>query len=197
MFTGIIETSGMIQAITREQTNVTIRVQSSISTELTIDQSVAHDGVCLTVIRQEDDWHEVTLIDETIQRSTFKNMHVGQKVNIERCTKMGGRLDGHIVQGHVDTTTSCLKVSDAHGSFVYRFALPREDSHLIVMKGSITINGISLTVSEVGVEYFEVSIIPYTHDFTNISDCRVGSLVNIEYDIIGKYVAKHMVRAND
>jgi len=190
MFTGIIESLGEIVAITTEQSNIHFDIKSSLLHDLKIDQSVAHDGCCLTVVALHDGSYRVTAIQETLDKTALSTWQVGRTVNIERCTAANGRFDGHIVQGHVDTTTECICVSDKQGSWVYRFRLPDSYAHLIVDKGSICINGVSLTVSLLGEDFFEVSIIPYTYDHTTFKQLKSGNPVNLEFDIIGKYVER-------
>lgn len=188
MFTGIIESIGRIKDIENVGSNIRLIVESDISHELSIDQSVAHDGICLTIINTYQDRHVVDVIRESIIRSHLQQVEVGQLLNLERSMRLNDRLDGHIVQGHVDTTSTCLSREDQQGSFIYRFSLPAVDRSLVVEKGSICINGVSLTVSSLSDEYFEVSIIPYTYSHTNFQLIMPGSMVNIEYDILGKYV---------
>ena len=188
MFTGIIETLGTVVAIQQEQSNVHYTIESSITSELKIDQSVAHNGVCLTVVSIENNKFVVTAIQETLNRTALCDWKVGTKVNLERCMQMNGRLDGHIVQGHVDTTGRCQKIEDMDGSWKYTIAYDSDD--VTVEKGSITINGTSLTVVDSLPGILSVCIIPYTFEFTNFHSLKEGDLVNLEFDIIGKYVAK-------
>jgi riboflavin synthase len=190
MFTGIIETLGGISAITREGSNVHFTIESSISNELKIDQSVAHNGVCLTVVGIENGSHTVTAIEETLQKTSLGNWGLNTKVNLERCMQMNGRLDGHIVQGHVDQTAVCIKRAELDGSWEYRFKYDPNQGNVTVEKGSICVNGISLTVVGSADDEFSVFIIPYTYEHTNLQEVEVGDLVNLEFDIIGKYVAK-------
>ncbi|MEL7163804.1 MAG: riboflavin synthase [Bacteroidota bacterium] len=192
MFTGIIEASGTITAIERERDNVHFTVASSISGELKIDQSLAHDGVCLTVVALDEGTHTVTAIRETLERTRLGDWSVGDTVNLERAMQAGARLDGHIVQGHVDNVGECVAVKEAGGSwyFTFRYALTPE--HLLVDKGSVCINGVSLTVVEPVADTFKVAIIPYTYEHTNFNALRAGSRVNLEFDIIGKYIARQM-----
>lgn len=193
MFTGIIETMGVIEDIRTEGTNKHFTLSTPITHELQIDQSVAHNGVCLTVVNIEGDQYTVTAIDETLLKTNLNSWTVGQKVNIERCMPANGRFDGHIVQGHVDSTASCVSVEDKQGSWVFSFALQAQsDTSLVVPKGSICMNGISLTVVDIQDKTFSVAIIPYTFEHTNMQEVRIGSMVNIEFDIIGKYIAKMM-----
>lgn len=193
MFTGIIETMGVIEHIRTEGTNKHFTISAPITHELQIDQSVAHNGVCLTVVKIEGNQYTVTAIDETLLKTNLNSWTVGQKVNIERCMPANGRFDGHIVQGHVDTTARCISVEDKQGSWVFSFALSaQKDTSLVVPKGSVCINGISLTVVDIQDTIFSVAIIPYTFEHTNMHEVRAGSTVNIEFDIIGKYIAKMM-----
>lgn len=190
MFTGIIETIGTVRAIEKEGSNIHFTLSSSFTNELKIDQSVAHDGVCLTVVSINGDNYTVTAIQETLQRTQLANWSVGSLINLERCMKLGDRLDGHLVQGHVDTTATCTKIEDFNGSIKFHFAYT--SSHLTVEKGSITINGVSLTVVDSNVNDFSVCIIPYTLEHTNFKSFQEGTTVNLEFDIIGKYLEKQM-----
>lgn len=188
MFTGIIETLGKVTKISRKGTNSSFWITSSISKELKIDQSLSHNGVCLTVEEINGDQHRVTAIAETLEKTNLGKLAEGDSVNLERCLQMNGRLDGHIVQGHVDSTATCLEITEKNGSWEYRFQLNPSFASLIIEKGSITVNGISLTLFNVGKETFTVAIIPYTYDHTNLKDLKVGETVNIEFDMIGKYM---------
>jgi riboflavin synthase len=190
MFTGIIETVGKIIALRKEESNLHLTIQSSISSELKIDQSVSHNGVCLTVVEINGDTHRVTAIDETLKKSNLGSLHIGSRVNLERCMKIGDRLDGHIVQGHVDQTAECISVKEEKGSWIYIFKYSPSKENLVVEKGSICINGISLTAFKAKDNLFSVAIIPYTYDNTNMKEVKEGSLVNLEFDVIGKYVAR-------
>ena len=190
MFTGIIETLGKVKAISKEESNRRFTIHSDISSQLKVDQSVSHNGVCLTVTKITGDNHIVTAIDETLQRTNLKNLSIGSAINLERCTKVGDRLDGHIVQGHIDGLATCNKIENRNGSWVFTFEGDNEVERLTVNKGSISINGISLTIVETLGQQFSVAIIPYTFENTTFNDIKVGSQVNIEYDIIGKYVMK-------
>jgi len=190
MFTGIIETLGTVTAIRNEGTNVHFTINSSISHELKIDQSVSHNGVCLTVVAIQNDSHTVTAIDETLQKANLGKWKAGSKVNLERCMQMNGRLDGHIVQGHVDQTAVCVKRLELDGSWEYRFRYTPDHGNVTVEKGSVCVNGISLTVVKSEDYEFSVFIIPYTYEHTNLQEVNVNDSVNIEFDIIGKYVAK-------
>jgi riboflavin synthase len=190
MFTGIIEATGKLIALNREESNLHLLVQSSISSQLKIDQSVSHNGICLTVVEVTDNSHRVTAIDETLSKTNLGHLQVGDDLNLERCMKLGDRLDGHIVQGHVDQTAECISVKETNGSWVYTFKYRPSKQNLVVEKGSICINGISLTAFEAKEDFFSVAIIPYTYGHTNIHKVKKGSLVNLEFDIIGKYVAR-------
>ncbi len=190
MFTGIIETLGEVKKISADGSNLHFTIQSAISTALKIDQSVAHNGVCLTVVSLDEDTHTVTAIQETLEKSNMLHLRVGNKVNLERCMQMNGRLDGHIVQGHVDQTAICVKRAELDGSWEYRFKYDASSGNVTVEKGSVCINGISLTVVGSEEDEFSVFIIPYTHEHTNLHEVNVGDTVNIEFDIIGKYVAR-------
>ncbi|MBB4077838.1 riboflavin synthase [Lewinella aquimaris] len=190
MFTGIIEAAGEITAIEHDRNNVHFTVRSPISGELKIDQSLAHDGVCLTVVALGEDTHTVTAIQETLQRTRLGDWQVGGTVNLERAMQAGARLDGHIVQGHVDTVGECTEVKESGGSWYFTFRYATED--LLVDKGSVCVNGVSLTVVEPTDDTFRVAIIPYTYEHTNFRDLRPGSQVNLEFDIIGKYIARQM-----
>jgi riboflavin synthase len=190
MFTGIIETLGEVVALKKELSNLHIQIRSSITSELKIDQSVAHNGVCLTVVAIDKDVYTVTAIEETLKKTNLSELQNGSKVNLERCMMMNGRLDGHIVQGHVDQVGVCLSVHETNGSWSYVFQFQPTREHLIVEKGSICINGISLTAFNVTENSFEVAIIPYTYEHTNLHQVKAGDKVNLEFDIIGKYVAR-------
>ena len=195
MFSGIVEECATVVGIVREQENLHLTLKCSFVDELKIDQSVAHNGVCLTVVSIENGVYTVTAMKETIERSNLGLLKVGDAVNVERSMVMNGRLDGHIVQGHVDQTATCLKVEDAEGSWYYTFkyAFDKEMArrgYFTVDKGSVTVNGVSLTVCNPTADTFQVAIIPYTHDNTNFNAISEGSVVNIEFDIIGKYMAR-------
>ena len=190
MFTGIIEQLGVITNINRENTNVHFTVEAPFTGELKIDQSVAHNGCCLTVVDIHDARYVVTAIQETLDKTNLSSWQVGTKVNLERCMQMGGRLDGHIVQGHVDTTGVCTAIEDQNGSWKFTFEYRSDD--VTVEKGSITVNGTSLTVVDSQPNQFSVCIIPYTYEFTNFHQLKVGDQVNLEFEIIGKYVARLM-----
>lgn len=190
MFTGIIEDLGIITKLEQEQSNLHISVKSNITHELKIDQSVAHNGVCLTVVALNDDEYTVTAIEETLNKSNIGDLNVGDKVNLERAMKLGDRLDGHIVQGHVDQIGKCIAVEDKDGSWFFTFEYDAQLGNLTIEKGSITINGVSLTVINSGTNTFSVAIIPYTLEHTNFHNISKGTVVNLEFDVIGKYVSK-------
>jgi len=190
MFTGIIEATGQVELITSSGTNKTFWISSPISNQFKPDQSVSHNGVCLTVEEIRENAHRVTAIAETLRKSNLGKLETGDPVNLERCMLMNGRLDGHIVQGHVDATGKCLGIKKLAGSYEYRFEFPGKFKHLVIEKGSISLNGISLTIFDVSRKEFSVAIIPYTYEHTNIHKIRKGSTVNLEFDIIGKYVAR-------
>jgi len=190
MFTGIIETLGTIQDIRKENDNIHVTVGSSITGELKIDQSVAHNGICLTVVKIENDTYTVTAIKETIEKTNLGDWKIGDTVNLERAMKLGDRLDGHIVQGHVDQTGVCKKIEDANGSIYFTFEYDRKLNNITIEKGSITVNGVSLTVVNSKENEFSVAIIPYTLEHTNFKNFKVGTKINLEFDVVGKYVAR-------
>ena len=190
MFTGIIETLGTVEKIVQDKENVHFTISSEITNELKIDQSVAHNGCCLTVVEITDKSYVVTAIHETMEKTNLGKWKVGTKVNLERCMIMNGRLDGHIVQGHVDTTAECIAIEDQNGSWKYTFRY--DGSSPTVEKGSVTVNGTSLTVVDSKDNEFSVCFIPFTYEYTNVHTLTVGSRINLEFDIIGKYVAKLM-----
>jgi len=190
MFTGIIESLGEVTSIKREAGNIHFTLKCPFTNELKIDQSVAHNGVCLTVVDIKGDEYTVTAIDETLKKTNLKQLEQGSKVNLERCMMMNGRLDGHIVQGHVDTVGVCEEIKEVEGSWEFYFSY--ENNQATVPKGSITINGVSLTVVESKDNAFSVCIIPYTYEHTNFKQLNIGDHVNLEFDIIGKYVASLM-----
>lgn len=193
MFTGIIESIGKVEKIEKDGQNYHFTFKSDISKDLKIDQSVAHNGVCLTVISQNNMKHKVTAIYETIQKTNMSSLKVGSLVNLERCLKIGDRLDGHMVQGHVDETIICTKIKEEDGSWRIGFEGTNLNEKLIVDKGSICINGISLTVAKINKIFVEVAIIPYTYENTNFKQLKINDKVNIEYDILGKYILKNMI----
>ncbi|HYK75817.1 MAG TPA: riboflavin synthase [Daejeonella sp.] len=190
MFTGIIETLGKVVDLQNDRENLHLTIESDISQELKIDQSVAHNGVCLTVVALAEGKHTVTAIAETMNKTSLGELKVGSLVNLERCMQMNGRLDGHIVQGHVDQTARCVDLKEAGGSWEYTFEYDAAMGNITVEKGSICVNGISLTVVDSGPNSFSVAIIPYTFEHTNLKEVQVGSIVNLEFDIIGKYVSR-------
>ena len=190
MFTGIIETIGEVVHIEKEEENVHLTIKSELSKELKIDQSVAHNGVCLTVVGIDEDTYVVTAISETMNITNLGALKLGSKVNLERCMQMNGRLDGHIVQGHVDGIGTCQLKEENNGSWRFVFSYEASKTHLIVEKGSITINGISLTAFNVTNTSFEVAIIPYTYEHTNLHQIAEGDKINLEFDIIGKYISR-------
>lgn len=190
MFTGIIETIGEVIGLKSEQNNLHLQIKSNITNQLKIDQSVAHNGVCLTVVNIENDVYTVTAVEETLRKTNLSSLKVGKKVNIERCMLMNGRLDGHIVQGHVDQVGECVSVTETNGSWSFVFQFKPNRDNLIVEKGSICVNGISLTAFNATENSFEVAIIPYTYENTNLQEVKKGDSVNLEFDIIGKYVAR-------
>ncbi len=195
MFSGIIEEAASVVAIKKDKGNLDITLTCSFTNELKIDQSVSHNGVCLTVVEIKDDTYTVTAIQETLEKSNIGLLEVGSKVNLERSMKMDGRLDGHIVQGHVDQTATCIDVKEADGSWYYTFKYEfdkemAKKGYLTVDKGSVTVNGVSLTVVDPTEDTFTVAIIPFTHKLTNFHQIERGSVVNIEFDIIGKYISR-------
>lgn len=192
MFTGIIETLGKVQHLDREGGNLHITVSSALAAELKIDQSVAHNGICLTVVSVDGQTYTVTAISETLQKTNLNELKVGEKVNLERAMILGSRLDGHIVQGHVDQTGECTKIKEENGSWIFTFEYDVSKGNPTIEKGSITIDGTSLTVVNSGTNTFSVAIIPYTYEHTRFNSYKVGTLVNLEFDVIGKYVAKLM-----
>lgn len=194
MFTGIIETTAKVEKIEKDGSNIHFTFSSAITKELKVDQSVAHNGVCLTVVAIKDNTYKVTAIDETLQRSNLGELKAGDNVNLERCMPATGRFDGHIVQGHVDTVGLCKSVKDLNGSHEFVFEHPQSEKNVTVEKGSITINGVSLTVVDSSSTTFSVHVIPYTYEHTNFKVLKPGSKVNIEFDIIGKYLAKFLKR---
>ena len=189
MFTGIIENLSEIKEIVEEGDNLSISFYSNITDELKIDQSVSHNGICLTVVKIDNNIYNVTAIKETILKSSIKNWKVGDLINIERAMKLGDRLDGHMVQGHVDQTATCNKILEENGSWYFDFEYDKSDN-LTIEKGSIAINGVSLTVVNSNQNTFSVAIIPYTYNHTNFKNISIGDLVNLEFDMIGKYISK-------
>jgi riboflavin synthase len=194
MFTGIIETTGLVAGIESEGTNLTFRIESSLATELKIDQSVSHNGVCLTVTSVADGSYTVTAVDETLKKTNLGQLQIGERVNLERCMPANGRFDGHIVQGHVDQTGICTNVQDLDGSWLFDFQYdPDIAGNVTVEKGSICINGVSLTVFNSHDDDFRVTIIPYTYEHTSFRDLKPGDIVNLEFDVVGKYIKKMLV----
>ena len=190
MFTGIIETLGVVANIVKEQDNVHFTINSNITNELKIDQSVAHNGVCLTVVSIDKDEYIVTAIKETLEKTNIGNLKVSDEVNLERAMKLGDRLDGHIVQGHVDETGVCTSIKDENGSTVFTFSYQSKYNNITIEKGSVTVNGVSLTVVDSKKESFSVAIIPYTLENTIFKNIEIGDVVNLEFDVIGKYVSR-------
>lgn len=196
MFTGIIETLGRISRLERDQTNLHLWVNTPLAQELKIDQSVAHNGVCLTVVSHSDSEYQVTAIDETLQKTSMNHWQVGDAVNLERAMVVGSRLDGHMVQGHVDQTATCASITDQDGSWLFSFTYDTSAGHVTVVKGSITVDGTSLTVVDSEPGRFSVAIIPYTYEHTRFQHYQVGEVVNLEFDVIGKYVQRYFNAIN-
>jgi len=191
MFSGIVEEAAPVVRLEKEKDNLHITMKCSFTDELKIDQSISHNGVCLTVVRKEGDAYTVTAIKETLEKSNLGLLKVGDKVNLERSARLDGRLDGHMVQGHVDQTAVCTSVSEAGGSWYYTFGYePLQDDYLTVEKGSVAVNGVSLTVVNSQPKSFQVAIIPFTYEVTNFHQIKEGTIVNLEFDILGKYIAK-------
>ncbi|MGL1889421.1 MAG: riboflavin synthase [Reichenbachiella sp.] len=190
MFTGIIETLGVVKNLEKEGSNLHLTIESSISNELKIDQSVAHNGICLTVVGLDNNTHTVTAVDETMKKTNLKQVAVGHELNLERCMPANGRFDGHVVQGHVDQVAICTKREELDGSWLFDFEYDAALNNITVEKGSITINGTSLTCFNSGDNSFSVTIIPFTIEHTNFKHIQIGDEVNLEFDIIGKYVSK-------
>jgi riboflavin synthase len=197
MFTGIIENTGIVKDILDNGTNKIFWISSPLSNELKVDQSLSHNGVCLTVEEIKDNMHRVTAIEETLVKSNLGQLQPGATLNLERCMQLNGRLDGHIVQGHVDTVATCTAVIDKAGSWEYSFIFPEAFGPLVIEKGSISLNGISLTCFNVGAAEFSVAVIPYTYEHTNIHSLKKGDQVNIEFDMIGKYVTRNINRQRE
>jgi len=196
MFSGIVETTGVVVDIVKEGSNNKISIKSSISSEAYIDQSISHDGVCLTVVDIQEDTHSVIAIYETLQKSNLNHWKKGDLINLERSVRLSDRMDGHMVQGHVDTTVQCSSIQEKDGSWFFKFLLPAEYRNMVVSKGSICINGVSLTIAEITENDFTVAIIPYTHQHTNFKDIKESSIVNVEFDIIGKYIVNYLNALN-
>ncbi|MEM9364151.1 MAG: riboflavin synthase [Bacteroidota bacterium] len=192
MFTGIIETLGTVQQLEKEGGNLHITVSSSITHELKIDQSVSHNGVCLTVVSIDGDTYTVTAIEETLEKTNLGDLRIGDVVNLERAMKLGARLDGHIVQGHVDQTATCMQIEQKDGSWFFTFSYDSSLNNVTIEKGSITVDGVSLTVVDSKKDRFSVAIIPYTYEHTRFNAYKKGMTVNLEFDVIGKYVARLM-----
>jgi riboflavin synthase len=197
MFTGIIERVGIVKAMESKGSNITFTIESEIADDLKIDQSLAHNGVCLTVISQDSKQYKVTAIDETLKKSNIGHLKIGDKVNLERCMAANGRFDGHIVQGHVDQTATCKALKEEDGSWLYSFKYEPEMGNITVEKGSICINGVSLTCFNSAEGSFTVAIIPYTYENTNFHNIKPGDTVNLEFDIIGKYISKILRSGKD
>ena len=192
MFTGIIEDIGIVSSLKTELDNLHISIKSKITPELKIDQSVAHNGVCLTVVAINNDEYTVTAIKETLEKTSLNHLIVNDKVNLERAMKLGDRLDGHIVQGHVDQTATCTEVKDENGSWLFTFNYDSSLNNITIEKGSITVNGTSLTVVNSKKDSFSVAIIPFTYEHTNFNTFKIGTIVNLEFDVLGKYVSRLM-----
>lgn len=190
MFTGIIETTGFVKELINDNSNLHIKVQSNITNELKIDQSVAHNGICLTVVKIEGDDYTVTAISETIKKTNISQLQIGDSINLERAMKLGDRLDGHIVQGHVDQIGKCINITEENGSWIFTFEYDKNLNNITIEKGSITIDGTSLTVVDSKINQFSVAIIPYTFEHTNFKNYKKGTIVNLEFDVIGKYVKR-------
>jgi riboflavin synthase len=194
MFSGIIESLGEVVALTKEKSNLHITVKSIFTNELKIDQSIAHNGVCLTVVAIKNDTYTVTAIAETLEKTNLSLLKTGDVINLERCMKLGDRLDGHIVQGHVDQTAICKNVTESNGSWVFTFEYDASQNNVTVEKGSVCVNGVSLTVVNSKNNSFSVCIIPYTFEYTNFKQIQAGTVVNLEFDILGKYISRLMHR---
>lgn len=194
MFTGIVESMGQVIGRVQHGSNVTFQIRSSLAGSLRVDQSLSHNGVCLTVTGVEDDTYFVTAVEETLLKTNLGSLEIGTRVNLERCMPANGRFDGHIVQGHVDQTGLCTQVQERDGSWLYDFSFDPSSGNILVEKGSICINGVSLTVFNVQDDSFRVTIIPYTYEHTTFHDLRPGSIVNLEFDILGKYVQRLLSR---
>lgn len=190
MFTGIIETIGIVKDLKQELNNLHITIESTITSELKIDQSVAHNGVCLTVVDISGNNYTVTAIKETLDKTAIGDLKVDDKVNLERAMKLGDRLDGHIVQGHIDQTATCIEIEETDGSWLFTFKYESSLNNITIEKGSITVNGVSLTVVNSKKDEFSVAIIPYTFEHTNFNTFSVGSKINLEFDVVGKYVSR-------
>ena len=196
MFTGIIEELGTVSEVRKENSNLILTIATAFTPELKVDQSVAHNGVCLTVVEINGNEYKVTAIDETLKRTNLGSLKPGDKINLERCMKLGDRLDGHIVQGHVDTVAEVTRIEEQNGSWLFYFKYPYNSEKVTVEKGSVCVNGVSLTVVESKDHSFSVAIIPFTWEHTNFHTLKTGDFVNIEFDVIGKYVARLMPGKN-
>jgi len=190
MFTGIVETIGKVEAVESNENNLSFWIASPVSNELKVDQSVSHNGVCLTVEEISNNKHRVTAIEETLEKTNLRSWKTGDEINMERCMQLNARVDGHLVQGHVDATAFCIDVDEKKGSWEYRFQFPAEFAHLLIEKGSVCVNGISLTAFDIKLNSFKVAIIPYTYQHTNMHNIKKGDIVNIEFDLLGKYLAR-------
>ena len=196
MFTGIIEQQGIVKQVIIKGSNHSFWIESPISDQFKIDQSVSHSGVCLTVEEVDGSRHRVTAIDETIQKTNLADWKEGDLVNLEQCLKLNDKLDGHIVQGHVDTVGTCKKVKQKKGSWEFEFSFPKKYAALVIEKGSVAVNGISLTAFDITKKSFRVAIIPYTYEHTNIKEVKKGTIVNLEFDILGKYLLRRLSLTN-
>lgn len=190
MFTGIIEQLGVIKSIEKSATNTVFIISSALTNKLKVDQSIAHNGVCLTIEAINEDNYQVTAVAETSAKTNIGNWQIGDSINLERAMQFNGRMDGHLVQGHVDAVATCIDVKEMDGSWMYRFQFPEKFASLMIEKGSVAVNGTSLTAFDVTTNQFSVAIIPYTYTHTSINQLKVGDSVNIEFDMIGKYVAR-------
>ena len=190
MFTGIIEAQGVVDEIVAIGSNLTFRISSPLSQGFKPDQSVSHDGVCLTVEKTGEGWHQVTAVDETLKKTTISGWKPGDVINLEQCLPIGGRLDGHFVQGHIDATGLCRQVDQKSGSTEFTFGFDSKFAALVIEKGSVCVNGISLTAFNVGVDHFTVAIIPYTIEHTNLKFLKQGDSINLEFDVLGKYILR-------
>lgn len=190
MFTGIIESLGIVKQLKKEQSNLQFTIQSKITSELKIDQSISHNGICLTVVDINKNEYTVTAIKETLEKTNLNQLQINSKVNLERAMKLGNRLDGHIVQGHVDQTAKCVSINNEKGSWVFTFEYDTSLNNITIEKGSITVNGVSLTVVNSKKNQFSVAIIPYTYKYTNFNTLKIDDLVNLEFDVIGKYIKR-------
>ena len=192
MFTGIIETTGVVKEVSSNGSNRTFWIDSPISPQLKVDQSISHNGVCLTVEEISNSGHRVTAIEETLQKTSLASWKPGSIINLERCLPVNGRLDGHFVQGHVDTTAKCIKRKEKEGSWEFSFEFPKKFAELIIEKGSVRVDGVSLTAFNVKTKSFNVAVIPYTYEHTNLGKLQEGDLVNLEFDMLGKYLVRRL-----